>query len=173
MFLYVPVIIIIRFAENNVLWRIYINFGGGWSKRRCRPIEHRYCCIKWRVFESFMMFHNVLLVVHVLLVIQNVLQCFTMCYNVSQCFTIVSYFTMFNNILGCLVSCDKIGIAASATARPPIADNAAVIGDIAANVMPCKTPSWMETGVTLLLEDNFQTGMERGYMFDLTFFDYS
>ena len=37
-------------------------------------------------------------------------------------------------------------------------DNAAGIVDIAANVIPSQTTSWMETGVTLFLEDKFQRG---------------
>ena len=39
-----------------------------------------------------------------------------------------------------------------------IGDGAAGIVDIAANVIPSQTPSWMETGVTLFLEDKFQRG---------------
>ena len=39
-----------------------------------------------------------------------------------------------------------------------IGDGAAGIVDIAANVIPCWTPSWMETGVTLFLEEKFQRG---------------
>ena len=46
-----------------------------------------------------------------------------------------------------------------------IGDNSAEIGygttgivDIAANVIPCWTPSWMSTGVTLFLEEKFQRG---------------
>ena len=39
-----------------------------------------------------------------------------------------------------------------------ICDDAAGIVDIAANVIPGQTPSWMETGVTLFLEDKFQRG---------------
>ena len=91
---------------------------------------------------------------------------------------------MFNNVLWCLASRATIGVAASATARPPIAsgigDNSAEIGDnpaeigynsaeigddaaeivdIAANVIPSQTPSRMETGVTLFLEDKFQRGL--------------
>ena len=40
-----------------------------------------------------------------------------------------------------------------------IGDGAAGIVDIATNVIPCWTPSWMETGVTLFLEDKFQRGL--------------
>ena len=76
---------------------------------------------------------------------------------------------MFNNVLWSLASRATIGVAASATVRPSIAsgigDNSAEIGDdaagivdIAANVIPSQTPSWMETGVTLFLEDKFQRG---------------
>ena len=39
-----------------------------------------------------------------------------------------------------------------------IGDDAAGIVDIAANVIPSQTPSCMETGVTLFLEDKFQKG---------------
>ena len=42
-----------------------------------------------------------------------------------------------------------------------IGDDAAGIVDIAANVIPSLTPSRMETGVTLFLEDKFQMGCER------------
>ena len=42
-----------------------------------------------------------------------------MFYDISQCFRSVSWcFTMFNNVLRCLVSHATIGIAASVTARP-------------------------------------------------------
>ena len=41
-----------------------------------------------------------------------------------------------------------------------IGDDAAGIVDIAANVIPSQTPSWMETGVTLFLEDKFQRGLQ-------------
>ena len=43
-----------------------------------------------------------------------------------------------------------------------IGDDAAGIVDIAANVIPSQTPSWVETGVTLFLEDKFQRGLELG-----------
>ena len=75
-----------------------------------------------------------------------------MSYDVSR-FTCLSWcFTMFNNVLWCLVSCATIGVAASATAdRLRDSDNTAGIGnnsaeigngttgfvDIAANVIPC------------------------------------
>ena len=39
-----------------------------------------------------------------------------------------------------------------------IGDGAAGIVDIAANVIPCWTTSWIETGVTRFLEENFQRG---------------
>ena len=39
-----------------------------------------------------------------------------------------------------------------------IGDGAAGIVDIAANVIPCWTPSGMETGVTLFQEEKFQRG---------------
>ena len=48
------------------------------SKRRRLHIERRYCRIEWRLFECFMMLHDILLVVHdVLLVAHDVSQCFT------------------------------------------------------------------------------------------------
>ena len=40
-----------------------------------------------------------------------------------------------------------------------IGDDAAGIVDITANVIPSQTPSWMETGVTLFLDDKFQRGV--------------
>ena len=43
-----------------------------------------------------------------------------------------------------------------------IGDNAAGIFDIAVKVIPCWTPSRMETGVTLFLEDKFQSGCHSG-----------
>ena len=39
-----------------------------------------------------------------------------------------------------------------------IGDGAADIVDIAANVIPCWTLSWIETGVTLFLQEKFQRG---------------
>ena len=68
----------------------------------------------------------------------------------------------------------RIGAGAAAD-RLRDRDNAAGIGDnsaeicdnsaksamtSAANVIPCWTLSWMETGVTLFLEEKFQRGME-------------
>ena len=110
---------------------------------------NRYRRIKWRVFECFVMFHNVLRVFHVLLVAHAVLRRFTM----NQSFTSVSWcFNMFNNVLRCLVSRAKIGIGDRAAAdRLRYRDNAAGIGnnsaeigddttgifDIAAKVIPC------------------------------------
>ena len=73
-------------------------------ERRCRRAERRCCRAKrqdhrfeWRVFECFMMFHNVLRVFHdVLLVVHNVLHVF---HDVSQCFTSVLWcFTMFYDV---------------------------------------------------------------------------
>ena len=55
--------------------------------------------------------------------------------DVSQCFTSVSCFTMFNNILRCLVSHAMIGIVTSATANHfRDSNNAAGIGDNAAEI---------------------------------------
>ena len=102
--------------------------------------------------------------------------CFTSgswCFNSgSQRFTCVSCcFTMFNNVLWCLASRGTIGDRASADRlrdrdnAAGIGDNSAEIGDdsagianITANVIPSQTRSWMETGVTLFLEDKFQRG---------------
>ena len=41
-----------------------------------------------------------------------------------------------------------------------ISNGAAGIVDIATNVIPCYTLSWMETGGTLFLEDKFQRGKQ-------------
>ena len=41
-----------------------------------------------------------------------------------------------------------------------IRDDAAGIIDITANVIICQTLSWMETGITLFLEDKFQRGLQ-------------
>ena len=65
------------------------------------PCKRRYHRIKWRVFECFVMFHNVLREFHnVLLVVRYVLWCFTMYHNVLQ---------VFHDVLRCLVSCATIG----------------------------------------------------------------
>ena len=77
-----------------------------------------------RVFcDVLRVFHNVLLVV------RDVLRRFTMYHNVLQ---------VFYDVLRCIVSRATIGIAASATTRPPIAagigDNSAGIGDDAAGI---------------------------------------
>ena len=43
-------------------------------------------------------------------------------------------------------------------------DNGATgIVDITVNVIPCWTPSWMETGVTRFLEEKFQRGSGLGF----------
>ena len=85
---------------------------------------------------------------------------------------------MFNNVLWYLASRATNTVVASAAAdresAAGIGDNSAEIGnnsaeigngaagivDTAANVIPCYTPSWMETGVTLFLEEKFQRGWE-------------
>ena len=74
------------------------------------------------------MFHNVLSVFDdVLLVVHDLSQCFK---SVSWCFT------MFNNILGCLVSLATIGIYASAAAdRVRDRNNAARIGNDTAGIV--------------------------------------
>ena len=81
---------------------------------------------------------------------------------------------MFNNVLWCLASRATISVAESAPAdrlrdrdnSAEITDNSAEIGDgaagivdIAVNVIPCWTPSQMETGVTLFLKEKFQRGL--------------
>ena len=92
------------------------------DRRRLRT-ERRYRRIEWRVFEWFMMFHNVLRVFHdvllvvydVLLVVHDVLlvvhdvslvvhDVSLVVHDVSRCFTCVLCFTMFNNVLWCLAS---------------------------------------------------------------------
>ena len=121
-----------------------------------------------------MMFHNVLRVFHDVLLVGHDVS--LVVHNVSQCLTCVSWcFSMFNNVLWCLASRATIGITASAAAdrlrhrynaagignnSAEIGDDAAGIVDIAANVISCYTPSWMGTGVTLFLEDNFQRGLQ-------------
>ena len=89
---------------------------------------------------------------------------------------------MFNNVLWCVASRATIGdrlrdrdnavgigdnsteIGDGATGigdgAAGIGDGAAGIVDIAANVIPCLTLSWMETGVTLFLEEKFQGGRQ-------------
>ena len=87
---------------------------------------------------------------------------------------------MFNNVLWCLASRTTIGDRAAADRlrdrdnatgigdnSAEIGDNSAEIGDdaagivdIAANVILSQTPPWMETGVTLFLEDKFQRGLK-------------
>ena len=118
---------------------------------------------------------------------KSVLWCFTVVYDVflvvhdvSQCFKSVSWcFTMFDNYFMMFSEphndwCCRIGDCRSpqgSRQRCRIGDNGAGIGDnsaeiadaagivnIAAKVTPCWTPSWMETGVTLFLEDKFQRG---------------
>ena len=90
----------------------------------------------------------------------------------SRCITMFYMcFMMFNYVLWCLASRATIGDCALPIATgigdnsAEISDNLAEIGDdaagivdIAANVIPSQTPSWMETGVTLFLEDKFQMG---------------
>ena len=101
------------------------------------------------------MYHNVLHVLH------DVLVCLTMFYDVWR----------------------VVQRSASPHRRPPIASDIATMPQgsaitpqklattlmwyrgerdiaIAANVIPCYTPSWMGTGVTLFLEDNFRRGLQ-------------
>ena len=153
---------------------------------RCLRIERRYRRIEWRVFKCFLMFHNVLRVSWCFTSGSQCITMFYMCFmmfyyvlHVSWCFTMftcVSWcFTMFNNILWCSASRATIGDRANAAGisdnSAEIGDNSAEIGDdaaeigddaagivdIAAKVITCWTPSWMETGVTLFLEEKFQT----------------
>ena len=51
---------------------------------------------------------------------------------------------------------DRDNAAGIADNSAEIGDDAAGIIDIAGNVIPWSTLSWMETGVTLFLEDKFQ-----------------
>ena len=91
-----------------------------------------------------------------------------MYHNVLHLFHDVLLCLTFNNVL-CLASRATIGDRAAADRlrdrgnAAEIGDNstkksndAAGIVDISANVIPSLTPSWMETGVTLFLEDKFQ-----------------
>ena len=81
------------------------------AKHQCLHAERQYCRIKWRVFECFVMLHNVLRVV---------MWCFMMFYNISRCITLFcKCFMMFNHVLQWLVSHATIRIAASATADRP------------------------------------------------------
>ena len=88
-----------------------------------------------------------------------------MFYNISQCFRSVSWcFTMFNNVSRCLVNHAMIGIAASVTAHLTIAatPQGSAITPQKSAITPQKSAmmpqgSWMETGVALFLEDNFQS----------------
>ena len=59
-------------------------------KCRCLRIERRYRRIEWRVFEFFVMFHNVLRVFHV---VWQCFKCFMMCYK---------WFTMFYDVSRCI-----------------------------------------------------------------------
>ena len=51
---------------------------------------------------------------------------------------------------------DRDNVAGIGDNSAEIGDDAAGIVDITANVIPSQIPSWMETGVTLFLEDKFQ-----------------
>ena len=51
---------------------------------------------------------------------------------------------------------DRDNVAGIGDNFTEIGDDAAGIVDIAANVIKSQIPSWMETGVTLFLEDKFQ-----------------
>ena len=53
---------------------------------------------------------------------------------------------------------DRDNAAGIGDSSAEISDDAAGIVDIAANMIPNQTPSLMETGVTLFLEDKFQRG---------------
>ena len=54
---------------------------------------------------------------------------------------------------------DRNNAAGSGDNSTEISDGPAGIVDIAANVIPCYTPSWMEIGVTLFLDKKFQRGL--------------
>ena len=98
--------------------------------------KHRCRRIKWQVF------HNILLVVHnVLWVSHNVLQ---VIHDVLLCFMMFS------------MSCNDRhqqprGHLRDRDNAAEIGTNGVGIGNIAAKVIPCQTPSWMETGATLFL----------------------
>ena len=79
----------------------------GWcccGERRCLCIERRYRCIEWRVFECFVMFHNVLWVFHD---VSLCFKCFMMFHNVLRVFhdvalvvhDVLRRFTMYHNVL--------------------------------------------------------------------------
>ena len=55
---------------------------------------------------------------------------------------------------------DRANAAGISDNSAEIVDGAAGVGNIAANVIPCWTQSWMETEVTLFLEveEKFQRG---------------
>ena len=95
--------------------------------RRRRPrIERWYRRIEWRVFKCFVMFHNVLSVSWCFTsssrCITMFYMCFMMFYMCFMMFTCVSwYFTMFNNVLWCLVSRATIGDRAGAPIASGIA----------------------------------------------------
>ena len=93
----------------------------------------------------FNVFRDVLLVVHnVLFLFHYVLQVF---HNVLR---------VFHNVLRCRHQSALAPVLSPIVAG--IGSNTAGISNNAAKVIPCQTLSRMETGVTLLLEDNFQRG---------------
>ena len=64
--------------------------------------------------------------------------------------------------IGARATADRESAAGIGDNSTEIGVGAAGIVDIAANVIPSLTPSWMETGVTLFLEDKFQRGLRLG-----------
>ena len=148
------------------------------AKRRCLRIERRYHCIERRVFECFVMFHNVLRVFH------DVSQCFK---SVSWCFTSSSRcFTTFHNVLEVLhavLLCftlfsesrnDRHRRIGNRASDDRLRDRGNSAGQRRSAITPQKlaitpqksamTPqgSWIETEVTLFLEDNFQSCLQTG-----------
>ena len=114
-------------------------------------IERWYCLIEPRVFQCFMMFHNVLWVFHgVLLGVHDVL-----C--VSWCITMFSMcFMMFHTCFTMFYDFSELRNDQHWHLHYLLSPIAAGICNNAAKVNPCLTRSWMETKVTLFPEDYFQ-----------------
>ena len=62
--------------------------------------------------------------------------------------------------IGARAAADRKSAAGIGDNSAEVGDGAAGIVDIATNVIPCYTSSWMETGVTLFLEEKFQRGQQ-------------
>ena len=157
------------------------------AERRCLRIEHWYRHNEW-VFECFMMLHNVLRVFHdvlqvvhdglrvvhdvlrvvhdVLRVVHDVLWVFhdvSRFTSISWIFTMFNCFTMFSksrNDRHCQLPIAK-GIATTLQGST-ITARRSVITQQKSAISPRKlshaTPSSMETGETLFLEDNLEKG---------------